>query len=417
MIVDLVVRGAAELLTLGEGPVPRRREAMRDLGTIRDGALAADRGRVVAVGTTEEILDRFSGREEIDASGKIALPAFVDPHTHPCFAGDRAEEFEMRCAGATYEEIASRGGGILRTSGSTRAAGREELAGLTRARLDRFLSLGTTLVEAKSGYGLSVEGERLSLEAVADAAAGHPVEVSPTFLGAHALPPEFRSDRQAYVRLVVEGMLPEVARRRLADSCDAFLERGTFDLEETRTILERAKGLGLRLRLHADQLSGGGGAELACELGADSADHLDFVSDRGIEALAASDTAAVLLPGVPFFLGMAHDAPARRLVEAGAAVALGTDFNPGSCPCASMAEILTLARARLRLTAAEAVCAATVNAAFALRRSDRGRLAPGCRADLIVCDVPSHLHLGYEFGSSPVETVVAAGRILRGPGA
>src|SRR5262249_50923002 len=259
-------------LTLGEGPVPRRKEALRELGSIRGGALAADGGKVVAVGATEAIRDRFRGRRGIDASGKTALPAFVDPHAHPCFAGDRAEEVERRCAGATYEEIAARGGGILRTVAATRAAPRGELVRLARGRLDRFLSLGTTLLEAKSGYGLSVEDEIRSLEAIAEAAANHAVEVSPTFLGAHALPAEFRRDRKAYVRLLLEEMLPEVARRRLAEACDAFLERGAFDAEETRAILERAKGLGLRLRLHADQLSPGGGAELACELGADSAD-------------------------------------------------------------------------------------------------------------------------------------------------
>ncbi|HET6202252.1 MAG TPA: imidazolonepropionase [Planctomycetota bacterium] len=411
--VDLLVHGAAELLTLGEAPIPRRKGALRELGSIARGALAADRGKVLAVGTTEEIRDRFRGRVEVDASGKTVLPAFVDPHAHPCFAGDRAEEFESRCAGATYEEIAAGGGGILRTVTATRRASREELIRLTRERLDRFLSLGTTLLEAKSGYGLSTAVEIRSLEAIASAAADHPVEVSPTFLGAQAIPAEFRSDRKAYLRLLVEEALPEIARRRLAEACDVFLEKGAFEGGEAREILEEAKRRGLRLRVHADQLSPGGGAELACELGADSADHLDFVSERGIEALAASETVAVLLPGVPFFLRKDRDAPARRLIDAGAAVALATDFNPGSCFCASMAEVLTLARLRLGMSAAEGIAASTANAAFALRRTDRGRLVPGCRADLIVCDVPGPLALGYEFGRSPVETVVAGGRIVR----
>ncbi len=413
MIVDLLLHGASELLTLEGGAVPRRREALRSLGSIRGGALAAEGGKIVAVGATEEIRDRFSGRAEIDATGKTVLPAFVDPHAHPCFAGDRAAEFERRCAGTSYEEIASGGGGILSTVAATRGATREELVRRTRGRLDRFLSLGTTLLEAKSGYGLSLEAEVRSLEAIAEAASRHPVEVSPTFLGAHALPPEFRSDRKAYVRLLLEEMLPEVARRRLAEACDVFLEKGAFDREEARAILERAKGLGLRLRVHADQLSPGAGAELACDLGADSADHLEFVSDRGIERLGGSETVAVLLPVVPVFLRKDRDAPARRLVEAGAAVALATDFNPGSCTCASMAEVLAFARLRLGLTAAEAISAATVNAAFALRRADRGRLAPGCRADLIVCDVPGPLALGTELGASPVETVVVGGKVAR----
>lgn len=413
MIVDLVLHGASELLTLEGGAVPRRREALRNLASIPRGALAAEAGKIVAVGTTEEIRDRFRGRAEIDATGKTVLPAFVDPHAHPCFAGDRAAEFEMRCAGASYEEIASRGGGILSTVAATRGASREELVRLTRGRLDRFLSLGTTLLEAKSGYGLSLQDEVRSLEAIAEAAANHPVEVSPTFLGAHALPPEFRSDRKGYMQLLLEGMLPEVARRRLAESSDVFLEKGAFDREEARAILERAKALGLRLRVHADQLSSGGGAELACELGADSADHLEFVSDRGIEALGGSDTVAVLLPGVPVFLRKDRDAPARRLIEAGAAVALATDFNPGSCYSPSMAEVLAFARLRMGMTAAEAISAATVNAAFALRRLDRGRLAPGCRADFVVCDVPGPLALGYGLGASPVETVVAGGAVVR----
>jgi len=408
--VDVVVHSAAEMLTFAGAEGPRRGEGMRDLGLRRDGALAAKGGKIVAVGATEEIRDRYRGRNEIDASGKTVLPAFVDPHTHPCFAGERYDEFEARCSGATYAEIASRGGGILRTVEATRRASREALAAALRARLDRFRALGTTLVEAKSGYGLSTEHETKSLEAIAEAARGHEVAVHPTFLGAHALPPEYRDDRRRYVRLLVEETLPAVAARKLALSCDVFCEPGlAFDRDESTEILRRGRDLGLALRVHADQLSDSGGAELAVSLGAASADHLEHVSDRGIEALAGSDTVAVLLPGVAFYLREARDAPARRLVDAGAIVALGTDFNPGSCPCASMTEILTLAGLRLGLRIAEALCAATVNAAHALGAGqERGRLVSGYRADLLVCDVPDHRALAAEFGRSLVETVLTS---------
>jgi imidazolonepropionase len=412
--VDLVVHSSAHLLTLGGAPGPRRGTALRDLGVLEDGALAAHEGRILAVGSTEEIRDRWRGRVEIDASGRTVLPAFVDPHTHPCFAGNRYDEFEARCLGESYAEIASRGGGILRTVEATRRAPTEDLARAVRRRLDRFLSLGTTLVEAKSGYGLSTEHERRSLEAIALAARDHAVAVHPTFLGAHAIPPEHRGDRAGTVRRLVEETLPRIAG--LARSCDVFLEPGVaFDREEAGEILRRARSVGLLPRVHADQLSSSGGAELAVEVGAASADHLEHVSDRGIDALAASETVAVLLPAVSFYLREVRDAPARRLVDAGAIVALGTDFNPGSCPCPSMKEILTFACVRLGLRVSEAIVAATVNAAHALGAGDeRGRLVAGSRADFLVCDVPDARALGAEFGWNPVQTVVAGGRLAQG---
>jgi len=341
------------------------------------------------------------------------LPGFVDPHTHLPFAGWRAGEFVERLRGATYETIAAGGGGILSTVRETRRAGIDDLVLLGRERCDRMLAHGTTTAEAKSGYGLTFEDELKQLRVVRRLHEIHPIDLVPTFLGAHALPPEFRDDREGYLREVTGRMIPEVAREGLARFCDVFVEHGAFTVEEGERVLRAAASHALVPRVHADQRSDGGGAALAARLGAASADHLDHTGEAGIAALAAAGTSAVLLPGAAFFLRDGHDAPARRLIEAGVPVALATDFNPGTCPTEVMPPILSLACLRLGMDPAEAITAATLNAAHALRLADRiGSLEVGKMADLQIVEVPDHRHLAYRFGGNFCRTVVKEGRIV-----
>jgi imidazolonepropionase len=329
------------------------------------------------------------------------------------FATTREDEFELRTRGASYAEIAAAGGGILSTTRGVRAASREELVERLQLHLDRFLELGTTTVEAKSGYGLSLADELRCLEALELVRSTHPIDVVPTFLGAHDLPPEFAGRRSDYVELIVAEMLPRVAERHLAEYCDVFAERIAFSLDESRRILVRARELGLGLRLHADQLTALGGAQLAAELGAASADHLEHVSEAGIAALASSGVVAVLCPVVPLYLRQEREAPARRMIERGVAIALSTDFNPGSCYLQSLPEVITWAALRYRMSAAECLTAATLNAACSLGRGARsGTLEAGKRADVAVLDLPNHRHLAYELGRNPVRAVVRSGRLV-----
>jgi imidazolonepropionase len=337
----------------------------------------------------------------------------VDAHTHLPFAGWRESEFDERLRGATYSEIAARGGGILSTVAATRAASPASLLESVRARLDEMLALGTTTVEAKSGYGLSLAAELKQLEALRGASAGHPVEVVPTFLGAHTVPPEHLGNRDAYVRLLVEEMVPEVARLGLAEYADAFVDAHAFTVGEARRVLVEARDRGLGVRVHADQLAADGAAELAAELRAASADHLEYVSDAGIEALARSGTCGVLLPAAAFFLMQERRPPARRLVDGGVPVVAATDFNPGSCPTESMSAVLWFACLAAGLGVDEAITATTLNAAHSLGRADRiGSLEPGKRADVVVHAVPNRHHLVYRFGVPRVRTVVAGGRVV-----
>jgi imidazolonepropionase len=412
---DLAVVGAAELVTLA-GPAPRTGEALAEAAIVPGGCVAARDGRIVYAGDgpgyRREVRLR-PGAVVVDAAGAVVLPGFVDPHTHLPFAGWRDTEFVERLRGATYESIAAKGGGIRSTVGATRRASLDDLVGLGRARLDRMLLCGTTTAEAKSGYGLTLEDEIKQLEAVRRLDAIHPVTLVPTFLGAHVVPAERRDDRAGYVREVAETMIPEVARRGLARYCDVFVEDGAFTVAEGETILRAGLAAGLGARVHAEQRGASGGALLAARCGAASADHLDHVDAAGIEALRRAGTTAVLLPGASFFLRDAGDAPARRLVEAGVPVALATDFNPGTCPVETMTAILPLACLRLGLVPAEAIAAATVNAANAVGLADRvGRLQPGMDADLQVVDVPNHIHLAYRMGTVRCRTVVKRGRVV-----
>ncbi|MCC6408946.1 MAG: imidazolonepropionase [Planctomycetes bacterium] len=410
--VDLLVLGASELAT-PTGSAPRAGAAMGEVRVVPRGAVAIERERIVAVGPQEDLVARFAPRSTLDARGGTLVPGFVDAHTHPVFATTREDEFELRTKGATYVEIAAAGGGILSTVRGVRAASRELLLERLLVHLERFLALGTTTVECKSGYGLTLDDEVKCLEVIAEARLRQPIELVPTFLGAHDFPAEFRARKPEYVELVCSTMLPRVAQGKLAEYCDVFTEGIAFSLDDSRRILERARSLGLGLRLHVDQLTPLGGAELAAELGAASADHLEHVSERGIDALRAAGVVPVLCPVVPLFLRQEREAPGRRLVDAGLPVAVSTDFNPGSCNLQSLPEVMSWAALRYRMSAAECLTAATLNAACSLGRGGEiGTLEVGKRADVLVLDVPNHRHLVYELGRSPVRTVVVRGRVV-----
>jgi len=417
MNVDLLIHSAAQLCVIpGHAGGPQRGLRLGDLGLIADGAVAIAEGRIVAVGPSAEMRSQVSAKAEMDASGRVVTPGFVDPHTHVVWAGDRAGEFELRLGGTTYMQIMAAGGGIMSTVRATRAASLEQLMAETRPRLDRMLAHGTTTVEAKTGYGLTLEDELKQLEAIAHLNATHPIDLVPTLLAAHAVPDEFREQPDTYVDLIVEEMLPAVARERLHQIplfCDVFCEEGAFTLAQARRILERAKALGFGLKIHADEFAALGGTALAVELGATSADHLVCTPPQEIALLGRSDTIAVALPGTPFGLGQPGYTPARALLEAGAALALATDCNPGTCWCESMPFILALACRALRLTPAQALAAATINAAYAVGLGDRiGSLEVGKQADLLIHDVPDYRHLAYRFGANPVAVVIKRGLVV-----
>jgi imidazolonepropionase len=412
---DLAVVGISELAT-PEGSSARLGSDLGRIHTIRDAAVAVRSGRFVFVGAERELQQAVtvsSGGRTLDARGGTALPGFVDAHTHLPFAGWRESEFNERLLGATYSEIAARGGGILSTVAATRAASLDDLATLTRERLDTMLLLGTTVAEAKSGYGLSTEAELKQLEAVRRGASGHPVEVVPTFLGAHTIPAERRADRRRYVDEIINAMIPEIVRKRLAAYADAFVDAHAFTSAEARRVLEAAASAGLGVRLHADQLANDGSALLAAELRAASADHLEHVSDEGIEALARAGTAAVLLPAATYFLMSRVTPPARRLIDAGVPVAIATDFNPGTAPTEAMGAVLEYACLMLGLSIDEAIAAATLNAAYALGRAEEtGSIESGKRADLVIHAVPNRYHLVYRFGVRRIRTVIAGGTVV-----
>jgi len=411
--VDLLIVNANELVTLsGDNRKPRTGKQMQNLGIIRRGGLAVKDGRIVAVGKTSDIREVFMAENVISASGKIAMPGFVDPHTHLVFAGSREDEFQMRVEGASYMEILDAGGGILRTVRETRRTSAEKLVEFGFRTLDVMLEHGTTTVEAKSGYGLTVRDELKILRVIKRLNQLHAVDVVPTFLGAHAIPREYKSNPQEYVRLIIEKMIPLVAEKRLAEFCDVFCERGVFSLEQSRRVLVAGKRYGLKLKVHADEMSKLGGAELAADVGAVSAEHLLFSSDKGIEAMASKGVIAVLLPAAAFNLMVERYADARKMIDFGVPVALGTDFNP-SCWVENQQLVTAFACHFMKLTPAEAITAATINAAHAIdRASDVGSLEVGKKADIIILDVPNHKFLGYRFGVNLVDKVVKNGRIV-----
>jgi imidazolonepropionase len=411
---DLLVENAAQLLTLAAAENSRPAEVK--LGIIPGGTVAIKGGRILWAGLSHQVSESVAlppGVRKIDASGKVVMPGFIDSHTHLLFPGSREKEFELRILGATYQEIAAKGGGIKSTVQKTRQASKEELVAIGKKHLDTMLSLGTTTVEAKSGYGLSTKDELKMLEALRDLGLLHPVDVVPTFLGAHEIPPEYAGKKEDYVRLVVEEMIPAVGEKKLAAFCDVFCEEGVFSPEDSRRILNAGKRFGLLPKLHADELTPLGGAELAADLGAVSADHLLFVSEKGMEAMAEKGVVATLLPGTAFFLSLGRYAPACRMIEKGVTVALASDFNPGSCMTQSLPLITTIACTQMRLTPAEAILGITIRAARAIRKEKEiGSLEPGKQADLLILDIPDYRHLSYHFGLNHVWKVFKKGQVV-----
>ncbi len=413
-----VIRRAAQLVGVTEPALLRKAgDSMQKLGIVENGSLIVRAGRIDWIGPDAELPAPVadvpgSPVVTIDADGQIVIPGLVDSHTHLIFAGERSEELEQRLQGLSYQEISARGGGIMSTVRQVRQCSCEQLKALARPRLQRLLAFGATTVEVKTGYGLTLADELKCLQVIAELNAEGPIELVPTFLGAHSVPAEFRSNRDGYLRLLLDDMLPEVARSRLADFCDVFCETGVFDLDESFRILDRARELGLRLKVHADELTPLGGAELAARLGAVSADHLLCVTDAGIDALARSETVATLLPGTAFYLGLPY-ARARWLIERGLAVALASDCNPGTCPTENLPLVGTMACTQMGMLPAEALNALTLNAAAAVGRSDRiGSLAVGKQADLVLCDVSRYQELFCHFGVSHVRHVLKRGQVV-----
>jgi imidazolonepropionase len=400
---NLLITGASQLLTL-RGRVPRRGKFLSDIGIIRDGALLTRDGILAAVGTRSEMesLPESRSAEKLDVGGRVVLPGFVDSHTHLIHAASRAEEYELKIAGASYEEIARKGGGILNSVKKLRAATAEDLKKRAHAALREFAEYGTTTLEAKSGYGLDVASELKILRLHKELQAEQPLEIASTFLGAHVVPAEYRSKRggaERYVELLTDKLILEVAARHLAEFCDVFCDRGAFSVSEAKKILEAGKQHGLASRLHAEQLTHSGATQLAVQLGAASCDHLEQISKADMRALAKSNTVATILPGCDFHLGLKKYAPARALIEAGAIVALATDYNPGTSPTVSMPMILSLACTQLRMTPAEAIAAATINAAYSLRREKQiGSLEAGKQADIAIFEVDDYREIPYYFG-------------------
>jgi imidazolonepropionase len=411
---DLLILNASELVTMAGRRRPRQREDMANVHAVADGAVAIREGRILACGRTPDITARFVQRngKPLDARGKTVIPGFVDPHTHLVFAGSRESELVMKLEGKSYMEILASGGGIQRTVRATRAASDRELLSGTLGRLDRMLLHGTTTVEGKSGYGLDLDTEMRSLIALEMAGMRHPVDVVRTFLGAHVVPPEYKGRPDDYIDFLIRTALPEVVRLKLAEFCDVFCEQDVFTVAQSRRLLLAARKLGLRLKVHADEIVRTRGAELAAEVGAISADHLLRSSKEGLERMKEAGVIGVLLPGTPFSLMQKEYPDARMMVSMGLPVALATDLNP-NCLTESMPFIIALACYKLKLTPSEALTAATINAACAIgRENEVGSLEPGKKADVAVLDAPNHLHIPYHFGVNLVETVIKDGQVV-----
>lgn len=411
----LLIKNISQLVTMS-GPVPRLGQAMNDLGLIENAGVAVSVDEILAVGKSDEIEGKASLAESctvIDAGGAVVTPGLIDPHTHPVFARTREHEFEMRTLGKTYVEIAQAGGGIRSSVRDLRETPTDVIMTKTIKRIDRILSYGVTTCEAKSGYGLSTESEIKQLEIIREINQKHHMDLVPTFLGAHEVPDEYQSRADEYIDLVINEMIPAVVEKGLAEFCDIFCEKGVFEIDASRKIMSAAKAAGMKLKFHADELESTGGAELAAELGARSADHLVYISDDGIKALAAAGTAAVLLPGTTFYLRGNQYAPAKKMIEEGVIVALSTDCNPGSSCTESLPLMITLAALQMNLTAAEAISATTVNAAYAIDRADQiGQLTPGKQADLVIWDMADYRELPYHYGVNLVRKVIKKGKVV-----
>ncbi|MCP4362736.1 MAG: imidazolonepropionase [Chloroflexi bacterium] len=414
---DLLIINASQVCVVPGGDRPQRGADLGELGLIVDGAVAVQAGKITAVGPTSDLQSIHHATQVIDANGRAVIPGFVDPHTHIPWAGERAAEFEQRVAGATYMEIMAAGGGIMSTVRHTRQASINDLTADNLPRLARMLRYGTTSAETKTGYGLETETELKQLDAILTLNAAQPIELTPTFLPAHAVPAEFNGRTDEYVQLVIEEMLPAGAAWAKEHNqplfCDVFCEKGVFDVAQTRQILQTAVNLGYRLKVHADEFVGLGGTKLAVELGAVSADHLVYTPEADIAALGAGDTIAVGLPGTPFGLAERDYTPAKAILQAGGALALATDCNPGTCWCESQQMVMALACRYMGLTQAQALTTVTLNAAHAIGRGHEiGSLEAGKQADILVLDTADYRQLGYRFGTNLVHTVIKKGQIV-----
>lgn len=410
--MNLFIRNIGQLITVAShGKCVKTNEEMRDIGILSNASLLIENGIIKAVGKEEDI----TAPEEIDvldAEGKVVLPGFVDSHTHTVFAGSRENEFAMRAEGKTYQQIAEAGGGILSTMNATRAATKKELYHLAERRLDAMMRHGTTTIEIKSGYGLSPEAETKILEVISDLKRDHYATIVLTFLGAHAFPPEYKENKKTYVDRICDYMLPYIAEKKLATFVDVFCEQGYFDLHFAEQIILEAKQHGLIPKLHADQLSAFGAAELGAKHNAISVDHLEMLNEKGIEALKQSQTIATVLPGSSFFLNHQY-APVRKIIDAGIPLALATDFNPGTAMCYSMQMMLTLACTQMRMTPEEAITAATINGAAALGLSNElGSIEAGKQADVVIYNVNDYRYIPYHYGVNHVWKVVKNGVVL-----
>ena len=412
---SLLIKNIGQLITM-KGPAPRTGAQMSDLGMIENGGIAVAGEEILFIGESDSIQGKAElseGCTVIDAKGMVVTPGFIDPHTHPVFSKTREKEFEMRIQGKTYMEIANAGGGIRSSVRDLRTTDYATLKEKTKKRLDRFLAYGVTTIEAKSGYGLSTESELKQLEIIQELNQTHTLDLIPTFMGAHEIPDEYRDKREEYISLLIDEMIPAVTKKKLAEFSDIFTEDGVYTVEESRRIQQAAKNAGLKLKFHADELASTGGAELAAELHAISADHLVYISDEGIKAMAKSGTVAVLLPGTTFSLSGKQYAPARKMIEAGVVVALSTDCNPGSSFSESLPMIISLGAVQMKMTAAEAISAVTVNAAAAVDRAGNiGQLCPGMQADITIWDMADYRELPYHYGVNLVSKVIKKGKVV-----
>ncbi|MED3689973.1 imidazolonepropionase [Peribacillus butanolivorans] len=411
------IKRASQVVTVkGGSKEPKRGQAMSDIGIIENGSVIIEGGTITFVGSdveAEQYISTIDGKvSTIDASGKVLTPGLIDPHTHLVFAGSREKELEMRLNGAKYIDILKAGGGILQTTTSTREASEEQLIEESLKRLNRFLQYGVTTVESKSGYGLTLEDELKQLRATKRLNEQHPIDLVSTFMGAHAIPVDYKEDPDEFVRLVIEEMIPKVAEENLAEFCDVFCEEGVFTIEQSERILEAGKNFGLKPKIHADEIVQFGGAELAAKVGAVSADHLLQASTEGIKQMAESGVIAVLLPGTAFFL-MEKPADARKMIESGVPVALSTDRNPGSSPTESLPFVMNLACLTMKMTPAEVLTACTINAAHAIGRADQiGSIEVGKKADLVLFDAPNYQTLQYNYAVNLVDTVLKSGKVI-----
>jgi imidazolonepropionase len=412
--MNLIIKNIKQLVTVHSHGKPfKSGKEMRDIGILEQATILIQNGVFTWVGPSKEFSQTTDESvDTLDGSELVALPGFVDSHTHTVFAGSRDNEFAMRAEGKTYQEIAEAGGGILSTLNATRAASKKELKKFARRHLEGMLQQGTTTVEIKSGYGLNEDSEVKILGAINDLAEESLMDIVPTFLGAHAIPPEFQGNPAGYIDLICRRLLPYIARHKMAKFCDAFCEYGYFSIEQCRTVFETAKSLGIAIKIHADQFSQFGASNFAAEINATSADHLEKIDDAGISALKRSGTIATVLPGVSFFL---HDGypPARKIIDAGVPLAIASNFNPGSCMSYSMPLMMTIACTQMSLSPEEAICASTINGAAALGISHKlGSIEIGKQADIILYQVPNYRHLMYHFGTNHVAKVIKHGTYL-----